>query len=101
MAPLPEGETPQPRLVPPPKDEPPPPAESSTLDVVSPAGARVRIDGTPLKKRVPVRGLTLEPGRHRVQVSKGKYRRTVDVTLAPGDHEVVRFRRKKRRKRRR
>ena len=77
----------------------PPVMAPALLDIPYPTGARVRINGDLIEPRVPVVSLELAPGNYRIQVSKGRFKRTVTVELTPGEREELKFRRKKRRRR--
>ncbi len=61
-------------------------AAEGRLDVLSPRNARVRLDGHWLKKRVPIRGLKLKPGRHRLSVHRGTYRKSVSFRVRRSEH---------------
>ncbi len=54
--------------------------EDGFVDILYPKGARIRIDGTWIKGRVPLLKYRLPPGEHRVMVSKGR-RRTYKFTV--------------------
>ena len=64
---------------------------SATLDILEPRGGRVRIDGEWLARPIPIRGLSIAPGRHRVRVVGGSIRKNYVIDAAGGDHfEVAR-----------
>lgn len=58
----------------------------ATLDVVYPRGARVRVDGRLLKKRVPVHGMELSPGEHTIRIFKRGYRKVFTFSPEDGAH---------------
>lgn len=77
-----EVEAPAPELA----SAPAPVVEVGRIDLLRPRGARVYVDGVLVPKRVPVLGLELEPGRHRVLVRKRRYRRRITVDVEAGQH---------------
>ncbi len=60
------------------------PAAPATLDVLYPRGARVRVNGRLLKRRVPVHGLTLDDKKNTVRIFKRGYRKVISFTPEPG-----------------
>ncbi|MCC7382823.1 MAG: protein kinase [Deltaproteobacteria bacterium] len=76
------AELPAPELVPVPP--------MATLDIVSPRNARVRLDGQVLKRRTPIRGLEVTPGKHEVTIIPKRGRqRVVAIELEPGEHADI------------
>lgn len=69
---------------PPVVEEPPPAPAPATLDVTYPRGARVRVNGRLLKRRVPVRGLKLDEKKNTVRIFKRGYRKTISFEPEPG-----------------
>ena len=62
-----------------------PTAAPATLDVLSPRGAQIILDGQPLNVRVPARHIEVAPGAHALRVIKGRYRKRWSFDAAPGD----------------
>lgn len=62
-----------------------PTPRSAYLEVKGPKGARVRIDGVLQRRRAPLSGLPLEPGKHTIQISKRSYQRMVLVDAVAGE----------------
>jgi serine/threonine protein kinase len=58
----------------------------ATLTVATPKGARVRLDGRLLPGKVPLEAIEVPPGDHELKVVKGRYKRQVEFTAAPGAH---------------
>jgi serine/threonine-protein kinase len=81
----------EPPLPPPPTFEAPPAAIPArvVLDVLYPRGARIQVDGRWLDERAPIQRLELEPGNHRVRITKGRYNREVRFDGSPGEHYVL------------
>lgn len=61
-------------------------AEVGTFDLFEPRGARVRIDGTLLKERVPIHGLPIKSGRHKMRIYVKKTRRDLIFSIGKGEH---------------
>lgn len=62
------------------------------LDVMSPEGAQVILDGRPLEDRAPVFNIELLPGVHSLEVSRGRYRRKWSFEANAGDQIEARGR---------
>ncbi len=76
-------------VVTPPAELPKPamaPSTRGTFDLAEPRGARVFVDGVRLKKRVPIRGFAVEPGHREILVTKGRFRRWIEIDVKPGQH---------------
>ncbi len=58
----------------------------ATIDILYPRGARVRLDGKRLPGRVPIRGISLPVGKHRVKIYRGRYRRYLNIQARPGEY---------------
>ena len=71
-----------------------------SLTLLGPKGARVSINGKRIRKRLPLVKYKLPTGKHRVQVTKGKFRRNVLVNVTRSQNTKVRLRKKRRSKRR-
>lgn len=67
-----------------PASTPSPSPSRSMIDIASPRGARVQIDGAVLAERVPLLGFEIAPGRHRIVITKGRSRRTINVEVREG-----------------
>lgn len=60
------------------------------ITIKSPRGARVYVDGTRQRRRVPIRKLSLKPGRRLIKISKRRrYVRVFEVDVKPGLHVDV------------
>lgn len=70
-----------------------------SLSVYGPKGARITIDGKRLRSRVPLVAHPITAGKHRIQISKGRYRRSSSVTISPQKNSVLKFRKRKRSRR--
>jgi hypothetical protein len=64
---------------------PPPPPRPARLDILYPRGARVRVDGRLLNRRVPIRGIELSEGNHSIRVFKRGYKKAVTFKAANGE----------------
>jgi hypothetical protein len=69
-------------------DEPTKADESGTLDVLSMPAADVLIDGVPAGK-TPLKGFKVAPGKHDVTFVDESGRRTMGVSLEPGEGKTV------------
>ena len=56
------------------------------LTVLRPRGARVYVDDSKIRRRVPFRKVRIKMGKRKVKITKGKYRRVFDINLPSGDH---------------
>ena len=56
------------------------------LTVRSPRGARVYVDGTRLRRRVPFRQVRIKKGRRVVKIVRRRYQRIFEVDMVPGVH---------------
>ncbi|MEQ8563780.1 MAG: serine/threonine-protein kinase [Deltaproteobacteria bacterium] len=61
-------------------------AERGHIDLLRPRGARVFIDGVRLSKRVPIRDFRVEPGHRKILVTKGRYRRWLEIDVEAGQY---------------
>ncbi|MCK6552820.1 hypothetical protein L6R52_43755, partial [Myxococcota bacterium] len=61
------------------------PVKVAWIELTEPRGARVRLDGTWLDKKIPLKGQELEPGRHQIRVQKGTARWDLTFTIEPGE----------------
>ncbi|MEQ9502439.1 MAG: serine/threonine-protein kinase [Deltaproteobacteria bacterium] len=66
--------------------EPPSSAQRGHIDLLRPRGARVFIDGVRLSKRVPIRDFRVEPGHRKILVTKGRYRRWLEIDVEAGQY---------------
>src|SRR5262249_48065027 len=68
----------------------------ATFDLLEPKGARVRIDGSLLKESVPIKGLSIKAGRHKMRIYVKKTRRDLIFAIDGGEHLDLtpRFKRK-------
>jgi serine/threonine protein kinase len=60
------------------------PPVMAVVDVRLPRGARVAIDGAWIEGRVPIVGLELAPGPHKILIAKKRYRKRIAIDLEPG-----------------
>ncbi len=60
--------------------------ERGRIDLLRPRGAKVFIDGVRLSKRVPIRDFRVEPGHRKILVTKGRYRRWLEIDVEAGQY---------------
>ncbi len=61
----------------------------ATIDIRFPRGARVRIDGIRLRKKVPIYKFVVEAGRRRIRISKKGYTREFEFDIRSGERLEV------------
>lgn len=87
--PEPEPEPKKPTLEVPPVEleaPPPPPAPPAKLDILYPRGARVRVDGRLLQRKVPIYGIELDDGNHTIRVFKKRgYKKSITFAAKRGE----------------
>ena len=96
--PEPPPPAPEPKRPPPPVTPIPAPKTADPVELVAkgpgyltitrPRGARVYVDGTKLRRRVPFRKLPIKvrDGRRLIKIAKRRYLRVFEVSLKPGLH---------------
>ena len=89
----------------PPAPEPKPIAavpkpRKGTLSVYGPKGARIYVDGKRIRRRTPLIAYPLSSGRHRIQISKGNYRRSATVNIRASKKSTLKFKKRRRSKKR-
>jgi hypothetical protein len=58
----------------------------STIDLMEPKGARIRLDGVLIKDKVPIKALVLKPGHHELRIMmKGRTKRDLAFSIDPGE----------------
>ena len=67
------------------------PAETGygIIDIKGPRGARVKIDGILLRKRVPIRNFRVESGHRSVKVFGRGYQKSIDFDITAGEHKSL------------
>jgi len=74
------------------------PIGTGKLSIFGPKGSRIRINGKRLRKRVPLIKYELSVGRHRIQISKGRYRRVANVNIRKAKTSTLKFKRRRKKR---
>ncbi len=69
------------------------------LTITGPKGARVRVNGKLIPKRLPVRDYEMAPGEYEIQLRKGRWSRKYTIEIEPGEDTKIQAKRKRRRRR--